>query len=226
MKALLLFSVLFGFQTVSFAAELSAQNFKPLSMEADTKARDQILEGCSKLGLTGWALGTTEECRVVAKGGRYTTGTATFCLQDHGSVSRCLRALDGVDVDAGVLAVCANVLDSKTKNSDRIGCVDYFRQSSSVFEADAVQICMKGEGGKFSKARTCLNAIRDRQVDLADLKKCTDIPAFETARGRDDFESCVDRVTAGATLKTESICSRPKTAAKAGAGGPATSGRQ
>lgn len=207
---------------LSFSAILSSDAFTPLP--DDPAGRQALARACENFGVL--MVSAKERCRELAKESNFTPAVVTACTKDPTTAVGCLQAARDVNVPQNVLDLCLGVQAAKTSGNDVGGCLRYFRDTSSTFDEGAAGFCIRNAPLKnFREARLCLNAVRDRRIEIEDLKKCKDRGFRETLN--EDFNACVDRVTAAAPLDTEAVCSgRARKAKPVESGGDGRPGRR
>lgn len=131
-----------------------------------------------------------------------------FCKEVPFHAAECLKAIEGKTVTAEMMDNCRTVQTGKRPPEGRAECLRYFLGSASFYDPDAVEQCLRGNAGQFRAARSCLNAIRDRAVDLDEMKSCVKNPSRSPLG--ESFEDCVERVTDGADLRKDVLCSSQK----------------
>lgn len=207
---LLLFLLVPGF---SFAGIISPDQYSTIA-EVDSATQARLVQGCNDLN---FLMGSTKEkCLELAKEGRYTPAVVTACLQEKSKIANCLSAAKDLTIPEAVVKGCALSNLGKGDEGDVGACMRYFRASSSIFDEDAASFCLSKERN-FLLARRCLNAIRDHDIDMAELKKCGEKSGAELLK--ENVLDCVDKVAAAAPLKTDAICTRKTSAKKSGGAG-------
>lgn len=163
-------------------------DFPPLSgFQVEADQRERLRQRCREIGFR--SAGSREPCLRLAESGQFSQPAMEMCLgMNDASIYSCLSQIDGVEVPAGVARSCARATASSVTEDSISECLLYFRETTSSFPVEMVQFCLRRSGGSFRRARSCLNTVRDREVDASALMEECERPSSRWP----DVEMCLD----------------------------------
>jgi hypothetical protein len=201
---------LFSVPTIA-ASIVSPGSVGPLTKPSvDTNSGRQMLtKACADLGLLNPS--GKEACAKVLDGNLLVSKAAVEYCIDSGPnyFNSCLPAIEERRFDESVLRICRAISkgDTNSKYSGRSDCLSYFAQTQSAFKEDAAIFCMKYGKGVLHQALGCLNGVRDREINVATLKKeCDEKGDSFVGFNPETFNQCMNRVTGASPLLKNVIC--------------------
>ncbi|MEK2645623.1 hypothetical protein [Bdellovibrio sp. BCCA] len=106
-----------------------------------------------------------------------------------GEFVECVKNLSGRDYPFTYVEACKKVHENNLSSVKK--CLDYLAQVESSFDSEGFKFCLEANDERLHYAKPCINAIRDRQVDVQKIKRaCID----ERSMG-EKFDDCVFRLT-------------------------------
>lgn len=132
-----------------------------------------------------------------------------YCLSTLADQADCFQFVENKDIDENLFSVCKGVASQRKITP----CLRFFLESESIFHAKAAALCFKatedragtGMPGSLARARSCLNMIRDRDIDLSKIEKCE---RLKNSTFGPDFHDCVAEATDKTPLLKELLCSK------------------
>lgn len=128
-------------------------------------------------------------------------------------IVKCLKDASGRDYPMDYLKACGKAVGSSA--TMRKECLDYLANSKSVYDNEVFALCVQRSGNNFRETRSCLNAIRDRQVNTRKiLEECKDVEGLS----KSVITECIEDRTDGAAVScaTGTAAATKGTAAKTG----------
>lgn len=156
---------------------------------------------------------SASQCKEVINGTFYTQTSFDFCKENSKSKGMpfsyfvtCMRDLGHRDYSPEYLKACAKV---KYKNLPTIKsspqeCLNYLAQSNSSFNAEIFEICLATGENDLPKSKPCLNAIRDRELDVQKVRR----DCLSHGKVHAETLSCIEKLSDAAPLS----CNPPRSA--------------
>lgn len=133
-------------------------------------------------------------CDKVAAESLLTQTNFDYCKDRGQNISElvsCLKDLSGRAYPLEYIDVCRKVREDSGHLSGFKICLDYLAQTDSTFDSEGFKLCVDANDRRIDYAKGCLNAIRDRNVDVQKLKSaCVDHRWFS-----EQLDTCVARET-------------------------------
>ena len=178
--------------------------------QLDAKSQEALKKRCDETGIM--TIPNRRNCDRIVAEAKLSQAAFDRCYQKNEAVGyflECIRKSQGRDFPLSYLTACSKAR-GKDSSQPQV-CEEYLANTDASFDEEAFKFCVEAHGGAFEKSKSCLNAVRDRQVDVQNLKRT----CIENLSMSERFNDCVNRATDKAvSLKS---CAKPKAASSAAA---------
>lgn len=162
---------------------------------------------------------TIGNCKKIIDNSKLTQSTFNYCMDSSKSKSmpfnafvECVDQVQGKDYPLSYIKACEKVRakgNYPPLSSQKV-CLEYLANSKAGYDSEAYALCMKINEYDFRHAKSCLNAIRDRNIDVQLLER----ECLKDGKAHAESNSCIEKLTD--TMPSETNCA-PNRAQSSGA---------